>query len=261
MKNFDYINFFIRNNPYFTDIKKVNNSFICLNCFGQDYDNNCAFLFDDSKILIEEYFKKLHKNPAFYNIETDEFNCEKILQGYEICHGDVWLCADVEKLCKKFSFFKCPSSVSLERITSENYTKQNEVSKAGFSAMGSDNPYGGVDLTEYSAALKQKFDKSKNDELVIFLINHAGVNAGVLNLSIEDDKCYIAGFTIKPEYRRTKVFFALKLVLDFLKAKGVKHILCITESGGYPSKIYKKLGFATLFEGKIYTHSEIDRRL
>ena len=252
MNNIDYVNFYIRNNPYFTDIVKINKSFVCLNRFGKDYDNNCAFLFDDSKASIEKYFKALGKVPAIYNIELEGLSCEKELQGYEFCHEDVWLAADVNALCRKFSFFKCPSSITLERIDEENYQKQNEVSKAGFSASGNDNPYGDVDLTEYSAALKEKFDRSQNDELVIFLINFAGENAGVLNLNIENDVCYIAGFTIKPEYRRTKVFFALKLLLDFLKTKGVKHVLCLTESGGYPNKIYKKLGFSTLFSAKLY---------
>lgn len=255
MQNFDYIKFYIKNNPYFTKIEKVNKSFVCTNQFGKDYDNNCAFLFDDSKIEIEKYFKALNKVPAFYNIEVEGLDFEKDLYDYELCHEDIWLSADVEKLYKKFSFFKCPSSVTLERVNKENYEKQNEVSKAGFSASGSDNPYGDVDLTEYSAALEQKFDRCKNDELVIFLINYAGENVGVLNINIEGATCYIAGFTIKPEHRRTKVFFALKLVLEFLKTKGVKHILCITESDGYPSKIYKKLGFTTLFKAKIYKHN------
>ncbi len=254
MDNLVYINFYIKNNPYFTDIKKINNSFICLNRFGKDYDNNCAFLFDDSKVLIEQYFKTINKVPAFYNIQTEGLNIEKSLTEYEVYNEDIWFVADVKKLRKKFSFIKCPASITLERVTNENYSTQNEVSRIGFSAIGSDNPYGNVDLTEYSAALKQKFDKSKHDELIIFLINVADKNVGVLNLSIENDICYIAGFTIKPEYRRTKAFFALKLVLDFLEGKHINHILCITENDGYPSKIYKKLGFEPLLKGIIYKH-------
>lgn len=248
------IDFYIKNNPYFTKTEVINKSFVCTNQFGKDYDCNCAFLFDDSINLVEQHFKKLKKLPVIYNINADGFDIAEKLSEYEIYHGDIWLYANVDKLLRKFSFFKCPDSITLERVNEKNYEKQVDVSKAGFSAVGSDNPYSEVDLREYSEAMEQKLNNSKNDELVIFLLNFKGENVGTLNLNIDGETCYIAGFTIKPEFRRTRVFFALKLVLDFLKEKGVKNILCLTENDGYPSKIYQKLGFTTLFTADIYKH-------
>ena len=252
MKLCDYIYFYIKNNPYFTDIKKINESFVCTNHFGTDYDCNCAFLFDDSKKQAEAHFKKLGKTPVFYNFRVAGLDFAEKLEGYEIYHADLWLTAKVSALSKKFALFKCPSSITLERVDESNYAKQNEISNAGFSAVGEDNPYSDVDLADYSNSLKLKFDNSKNDELVIFLLNFKGESVGVINLNIEGETCYIAGFTIKPEYRRTRLFFALKLVLNFLKKKGVKNILCITENDGYPGKIYQKLGFTPLCVADIY---------
>lgn len=249
----EIIKFYINNNPYFTNVEKEVDCFFCTNKYGKDIDCNCAFLLGNETNLekVEKKFLEIEKVPVVYNIKAQLFDKSEKLKDYTISHSDAWLIADVDKLCKRFSLLRCPSSVGLEKVTTKNYEEVKKVSRAGFSSQTSDNPYFNVELFEYHKALFDKLQNAENDELNIFLIKYKDKNVGSININISGHACYISGFTILPEYRRTHVFFALNKILTFLKGVGITKILCLTDDDGYPKRLYRKLGFEEIFTADI----------
>lgn len=205
-----FVKFYIKNNPYFNQTKKLDCGVLCINSYGNDLDCNCMFLAGKKPNLnrIEKEFDALSKKSTVY--QTIEKGLDKTLlkNQYKFIHSDDWLVCKVKKLLKKYQKLSCPENIVLEKVDAKNFTKFKQVSQKGFSAQGADNPYGEVELEQYYKCLKEKITSPTTTNC--FLINIDTQSVGAINLSIEKSICYISGFTIVPEFRRSKIFVALK---------------------------------------------------
>ena len=155
-------------------------------------------------------------------------------------------------LIKKYSKFKL-KEISLKEVNTP-YLRRTYVKIFSdcFSAKGEENPYSNIDNSSYCKSIFYSQKHKKDVKILLYIIKYKSKNVGCITLTIKDNLCYISGFSILKEYRRTRVFLSMINVLEILKQKGIKNVFCVTELDGYPDKLYKKIGFNPLATAYAY---------
>ena len=254
-----YVDFYINYNPEFSNVEKIKNTVFCTSRFLAFPDFNFALTVSGKPDIkqIETYFKNLNKKPTIYEIDEQFADCKDVLKNYKPAWKDSWLAyEDIGKLKKKFKFFKDSTDITLEALSESNFKDWDKTNKKGF---GQDSPYEVVDLGVnggYCGMVWDSYTKRLRGNVFVYLIKFKEQFAGAVTLSVKDDICFMCGFTILPEYRKTKVLLVLIKILDLLLKKKVKTIFCNTAEGGYPEKLYKHMGLTKIHSVNIYKKEE-----
>jgi len=262
MKNItDYIHFYINYCPCYTDIKKVGGAYICTTKYVDYYDYNLAFVNTESDLTnagltdVENYFLKLNRTPALYEVnnrfrDNNDILKNYIAKNYTVKENDIWfVCDDIIKLKERFAGFNNISQITLEKVNKNNVKYYKEFDSLGFSGY----PEKLNNYDNYFKGLWEQYNTRLKNSTELYLIKYQNNYAGTIILSVNKNICYLSGFSIIPQYRKTKVLLALVLILNLLIEKKVDTIFCATAKNSYPAKLYKHLGLTKLCAGKVYT--------
>lgn len=235
-------NFYFKYSPCFTERFTKENILFLFSKFVNDMFSNIAIVDKNSNISVaESEFKSRNLEPSFYSFDKPSKN-------FEITYKDDFLLFEnISSLFNKFKKFKS-KNVSLVEVNSK--TLENDyaiINDKCYSDNSSDNPYSNLDNFGYSKTVLDYQKNETDSKTLIYIIKYNSINVGCINITIHDDLCYVSGLAILKEYRKTKVFSVLIDVLEILINLGVKDVFCVTELDEYPDKLYKKIGFKSIF--------------
>ncbi len=241
----EVLDFFYKYSPNFTERYEKDGVKFLFSEFVNDYYSNFAIVESAKDIKIaNEVFKQRGLTPIYYS--------KKIPKGYETVFEDDLLVFENPKiLYKKFKRLK-NKSISLVAVTKPLQKKWKIVTDLAFKEPSADNPYANLDNFAYCEGILYFIKHESACQTQPYLIKYKGKFVGTITVSFAERKCYITGFAIMPDFRRTKVFLSMINVLEVLLEKGVETIICFTELGEYPNKLYKNIGFKSV--GHLYAY-------
>ncbi len=236
MKN-KLLNFYFDYNPNFDEKVLKNNGIMMFSKNIADDACNFAYIADfDGLDKFDTEFKIRNRKPAFY-LQT------KPTGGFKIIYEDNFLYfEDISKLYKKFKLFKS-ADVEIEQVLQSQEKRFIDIFDKCYGEPSPDNPYSSIDCNAYSTTILKNTKLRSDCKNLLYLIKYKEKDVGCIVLTIKGDLCYISGLAILKDYRRTKVFTSMVDILKILIDKKVKDVFCVTEVGGYPEGLYKKLGF------------------
>ena len=253
--NKHFIRFYIELNPYFGKIQKISDTItLCTSDIIKEVDSNVAVIKGNVLDLgkVEAAFAAVNKVPAVYEIDDQFAGCKELHNNYAVEVRESWLFSrGIKKLRKKFARVRVPAEICLEEVNDRNEAHFRKVTDLGFSTQSADNPYSHLESDWTSEMFNQKRGRLAG-VITPYLIKYGEIYAGAVISAVCESTAYVHGFTILPEYRRTKAITASLLLIDKLIEQGVDTVLCATATGGYPEQLYKKMGLRHEFSGKIY---------
>lgn len=233
-------NFYYNYCPVFSERFTKNKTQFLFSNFVKDHFSNIAIVEDTNNLtFISKEFISRNLQPSFYSFKKPDKN-------FETLYTDNFLYYEhITKLYDKFKKFKS-NDVSLILVNSEKLRNEYAaINDLCYREESNDNPYSNLDNFGYSKSVMAYQNQEKETKTLIYIIKYKSINVGCIILTIKNSLCYVSGLAILKEYRKTKVFTSMINVLDILIENDVSNIFCITESGEYPDKLYKKIGFKT----------------
>ncbi len=171
-------------------------------------------------------------------------------KGLEVSDNSVWLIKDNLKNVIRYES-KIPINISI--ISKKEEKEYSKIVGNGFLRNNKEDPYDGLSESVIEAINRSCYINNK------FITEHYVAKyqeriIGTITIMYEKEIAYIYNVTTDINYRKMGICKNLMLyVFKRLTEIGIDKVVLQTETGFYPEKIYKNMGFKELFKGVKYT--------
>ncbi|MBQ6991539.1 MAG: GNAT family N-acetyltransferase [Clostridia bacterium] len=207
--------------------------------------------FEEDYIRIKEIMNKHNrKTSVFINNDVLLSTVDFKSKGLEISDSSVWLMRDN---LKDFIKYEKDIEIDISKISKEEETEYPLLVENGFKKNSKEDPYDGLSQSVIDAIKRSCYT---NNEFTTehYVARYNKKIVGTITIMYEKEIAYIYNVTTDVNYRRKGVCKQLMShIFNRLIEIGIDEVVLQTESGFYPEKIYKKMGFKEIFKGIKYT--------
>lgn len=207
--------------------------------------------FDEDFIKIKEIMNKNgRKASVFINNEILLNTVDFKSKGLKKSDNSIWL---MRNNLKNFIQFKSNIPIEISKISKQEEVIYPDIVNKGFIRSSKEDPYDGlsasvIEAIKRSCHIKGRFMTehyvARNDNEII----------GTMTIMYEKQIAYLYNVTTNANYRRNGICKQLmSYIFNRLIEIGIDEVVLQTESGFYPEKIYKSMGFKEIFKGVKYT--------
>lgn len=226
--------------------------------FDDDYLNLAINIKSKNAKEFEEDFRKIkeimnqNKRRASVFINNDVLlnTVDFKMQGLEISDNSVWL---MKNNLQDSIRFKSDIPINISRVNREEENNYPNIVAKGFMSNSEEDPYNGLSESVVEAIKRSCYI---NDKFITehYIAKYEGKIVGTITIMYEKEIAYIYNVTTNVDYRKKGICKNLMThVFERLVEIGIDEVVLQTESGFYPEKIYKNMGFKEIFKGVKYT--------
>lgn len=171
-------------------------------------------------------------------------------KGLEMSDNSVWL---MNNNFKDISRYESNIHINISRISNEEEQEYSKIVEKGFLRNSIEDPYDGLSESVIEAINRSCYINNR------FITEHYVAKyqnniIGTITIMYEKEIAYIYNVTTNINYRKMGICKNMMFsIFKRLTEIGIDKVVLQTETGFYPEKIYKSMGFKEIFKGVKYT--------